>query len=397
MIYLFSLLALILLLPILYFIPIGISHGGKLLIAGVSFGLTLLGLVASAQYPMWLIGLVLLALLAILSYVMEQRFSGLLVVAAGHDQDVKEEQWHETPANVEFEFKSDLHSDKEVSNEVSEVKDVEEIASVEESVNEIESEDHNQEDMVLRKETLETFEDIEPLQEQEEVMPVHVVQETASTQVQEDESEWFIENANELNEEPDVTEEDFELFEGDLSEIESMINDPEEIAVEETEETEVYMEELAEIIDESDEPVFEEIEEPVSAGEEAVLEDSIDGEDELIDHNRAEDDAFIDQLPMRSRIMREVMKTMIEQITLSRSLLSDDQMENMIKHYLHPSLHDQDYYTFARMLMDHYISTKQYKDLNMFIKGIEERFREYPYIIMDIDQTKEYAWEMTRN
>ncbi|WP_061810209.1 hypothetical protein [Rossellomorea vietnamensis] len=397
MIYLFSLLALILLLPILYFIPIGISHGGKLLIAGVSFGLTLLGLVASAQYPMWLIGLMLLALLAILSYVMEQRFSGLLVVSAGHDQDVKEEQWHETPANVEFEFKSDLHSDKEVSNEVSEVKDVEEIAAVEEFVNERESEDHNQEDMVLRKETLETFEDIEPLQEQEEVMPVHAVQETASTQVQEDESEWFIENANELNEEPDVTEEDFELFEGDLSEIESMIKDPEEIAVEETEETEVYMGELAEIIDESDEPVFEEIEEPVNAGKEAVLEDSIDGEDELIDHNGAEGDDFIDELPKRSRIMREVMKTMIEQITLSKSLLSDDQMENMIKHYLHPSLHDQDYYTFARILMDHYISTKQYEDLDIFIKGIEERFREYPYIIMDLEHTKEYAWEMTRN
>ncbi|MCC5801384.1 hypothetical protein [Rossellomorea vietnamensis] len=395
MIYLFSLLALILLLPILYFIPIGISHGGKLLIAGVSFGLTLLGLVASAQYPMWLIGLMLLALLAILSYVMEQRFSGLLVVAAGHDQDVKEEKSHKTPAHVEF--KSDLHSDKEVSNEVSEVKDVEETAGVEESVKEIESEDHKQEDVVQSNETPETFEDIEPLQEHEEVMPVHVVQETASTQVQEDESEWFIENANELNEEPDMTEEDFELFKSDLSEIESMINDPEEIAVEERGETEVYMGELAEIIDESDGPVVEEIEEPVNAWEEAVLEDSSDGEDELIDHHGTEDDDFIDELPKRSRIMREVMKTMIEQITLSRSLLTDDQMENMIKHYLHPSLHDQDYYTFARILMDHYISTKQYEDLDMFIKGIEERFREYPFIKMDIEQTKEYAWEMTRN
>ncbi|WP_406686690.1 hypothetical protein [Rossellomorea vietnamensis] len=395
MIYLFSLLALILLLPILYFIPIGISHGGKLLIAGVSFGLTLLGLVASAQYPMWLIGLMLLSLLAILSYVMEQRFSGILVVAEGHDQDVKEEQWLETPAHVEF--KSDLHNDKEASNEVSEVKDVEEIAAVEKSVKEIESEDHKQGDMLDGKETSETFEDIEPLQEDDEILPVHVDTEITSTQVQEDESEWFIENANELIEEPDAIEGDFELFEADLSEIESMINDPDEIEVEETEETEVYMEELAEVIVESDGPIVEEIEEPVSAGEEAVLEDSIDGEDDLIDHHRAGDDAFIDELSKRSRIMREIMKTMIEQITLSRSLLTDDQMENMIKHYLHPSLHDQDYYTFARILMDHYISTKKYEDLDMFIKGIEERFREYPYIIMDLDQTKEYAWEMTRN
>ncbi|MFP3470824.1 hypothetical protein R0J90_12350, partial [Micrococcus sp. SIMBA_144] len=87
-----------------------------------------------------------------------------------------------------------------------------------------------------------------------------------------------------------------------------------------------------------------------------------------------EEDTYIDELPNRHRIMREVMKTMIEQISLSRSLLTTDQMENMIKHYLHPSLHDQDYYRFARILMDHYISTEQYVDLCMFIKGIEDRF-----------------------
>ena len=390
MIYLFSLLALILLLPILYFIPTGISHGGKLLIAGVSFGLTLLGLVASAQYPMWLIGLMLLALLAILSYVMEQRFSGLLVLAAGHDQNVKEEQWHETPAYDEFQ--SDLHNDEEVSDEVSEMKDVEGFAGVEESVKKIDSEDLKQGDMV---DTPETFEDIEPLQEYNEILPGHVDKELALTHVQEDESEWFVENANEMTEVPDATEEDIELFEGDLSEIESMINDSDETGVEETEETEIYMEELAEIIDESNKPIAEEIKEPVIAGEDAALEDTIVEEEELLDS--AASDGSMDELPKRSRIMREVMKTMIEQITLSRSLLTDDQMENMIKHYLHPSLHDQDYYTFAKILMDHYISTDQYEDLDMFIKGIEERFREYPYIIMDLNQTKEYAWEMTRN
>ncbi|MCR8850137.1 hypothetical protein NQ095_17080 [Rossellomorea sp. SC111] len=395
MIYLFSLLALILLLPILYFIPIGISNKGKLLIAGVSFGLTLLGLAASTLYPMWAIGLMLLALLTILSFMMEQRYSGLLAVSAGPDPDVNEAQWHEI--HEQEEFKSDLHNDEDVSNEVSKVKDVEEIVSVEELVEEIESKDPKEEDTAHGGEATAIVEDIEPLQEQDEISLGHVDTEIASTQVHEDESEWFIENANEFNEVPGATEEDIELFEGDLSEIESLINEPDETVLEETEETGMYMEDLAEIIDESNGTVAEELEEPVIAGEEADLVGSIDEEEESMESQPAVDDAIIDELPKSTRIMREVMKTMIEQITLSRSLLTTDQMENMIKHYLHPSLHDQDYYTFARILMDHYISTEQYEDLDIFIKGIEERFREYPYITMDLDQTKKYAWEMTRN
>lgn len=388
-------MALILLLPILYFIPMGFSNKGKLLIAGVSFGLTLLGLVATTLYPMWVISLMLLALLTILSYMMEQRFGRQLLVAAGPDSDVNEEQWHEMHEHKEF--KVDLHNDEDVSNEVSTVKDEEEIVSVEELVEEIVSKAPKEEETAHGEEATATLEDIKPLQEHDEILPGHVDTEIASTQIQEDESEWFIENANELNEVPDVTEEDIGLFEGDLSEIESMINESDETAVEETEETEIYMEELAEIIDESNETVAEELAEPVIAGGEADLEGSIDEEEESMESQPVIDEVFMDELPKRTRIMREVMKTMIEQITLSRSLLTTDQMENMIKHYLHPSLHDQDYYTFARILMDHYISTEQYEDLNMFIKGIEERFREYPYITMDLDQTKEYAWEMTRN
>ncbi|KPL60822.1 hypothetical protein [Rossellomorea vietnamensis] len=390
MIYLFSLLALILLLPILYFIPIGISNKGKLLIAGVSFGLTLLGLVASTLYPMWAIGLMLLALLTILSFMMEQRFGGLLAVAAGPDPDGNDSQWHEI--HEQGVFKADLHNDIEVANEASKVKDEDEMVSVEELVDEVEPRDSKEEDTVHSEEATATLEDIEPLLEHDEILLGQVDTEIESTQVQQDESEWFIENANELNEVPDATEEDIGLFEGDLSEIESMINEPDETAVEEAEEPEICMEDIAEIIDESAGSVAEELEEPVIAGEDADLEGTVEEKEELL----AGADS-IDELPKRTRIMREVMKTMIEQITLSQSLLTTDQMENMIKHYLHPSLHDQDYYTFARILMDHYISTEQYEDLDMFIKGIQERFREYPYITMDLDQTKEYAWEMARN
>ena len=103
----------ILLLPILYFIPIGISEKGKLFIAGIAFGLTLLGLVASTQYSIWMIGIMLMVLLGLSSYVIEQRFSGLIVLTAGTEMDLEEE-----PVQIVHKhkgLKDHLHNKKDES------------------------------------------------------------------------------------------------------------------------------------------------------------------------------------------------------------------------------------------------------------------------------------------
>ncbi len=389
MIYLFSLLALILLLPILYFVPIGISKQGKLILAGISFGLTLLGIVASSQYPMWAIAIMLMALLGVASYMIDQRFSGMMVAAAGSEVEVYEEQKYEVyqPQTAH----PDIHSEEGLENTPDN-----DILPVEEVPEQIES-------IIDQEEILEIEEDEPPIDEIELIhSPVEEMSEserdTDIIPVPEDESEWFIENTNEMTGKVEVIENQNEIFnDGDLSEIESMIDDTnlqDEPEVEE-EEAGLFEEDIPEVGDES--VTEEELSDEKGDSEREEVNEQTESTLEIVetDINTAlkEEDTYIDELPNRHRIMREVMKTMIEQISLSRSLLTTDQMENMIKHYLHPSLHDQDYYTFARILMDHYISTEQYVDLCMFIKGIEDRFMEYPYILLDIEQTKEFALE----
>ncbi|MBW3111842.1 MULTISPECIES: hypothetical protein [Bacillaceae] len=389
MIYLFSLLALILLLPILYFVPIGISKQGKLILAGISFGLTLLGIVASSQYPMWAIAIMLMALLGVASYMIDQRFSGMMVAAAGSEVEVYEEQKYEVyqPQTAH----PDIHSEEVLENTPDN-----DILPVEEVPEQIES-------IIDQEEILEIEEDEPPIDEIELIhSPVEEMSEserdTDIIPVPEDESEWFIENTNEMTGKVEVIENQNEIFnDGDLSEIESMIDDTnlqDEPEVEE-EEAGLFEEDIPEVGDES--VTEEELSDEKGDSEREEVNEQTESTLEIVetDINTAlkEEDTYIDELPNRHRIMREVMKTMIEQISLSRSLLTTDQMENMIKHYLHPSLHDQDYYTFARILMDHYISTEQYVDLCMFIKGIEDRFMEYPYILLDIEQTKEFALE----
>ncbi|MGF3103899.1 hypothetical protein [Rossellomorea sp. DUT-2] len=398
MIYLFSLLALILLLPILYFIPIGISVKGKLLIAGVAFGLTLLGLVASTQYPIWMIGIMLMVLLGLSSYVIEQRFSGLLVLATGTEMDLEEE-----PMQIVHKhkgLKDNVHNKKDETEAEEEkmdlIEDTVNSVPVEEEIAPIESEDLYEIEVDVAQGDLETdgsLKQDEPLQAVD-IIEGYPAAETESKNVDDDESEWFIENTGEYeeNEAKKEIEEGNESSDIVLSEIERLINEPDENIENENEE-------MKDVVDDQLEPV-EDLED--LPGSEDEMEDIlVEGEDpkifedteDSIAEEISEEDLHVHALPKRSRIMREVMKTMIEQITLSKSILSSYQMENMIKHYLHPSLHDQDYYTFARILMDHYISTEQYDDLQMFTDGISKRFNEYPYIKMDIEQTNEFAWE----
>jgi hypothetical protein len=394
MIYLFSLLALILLLPILYFIPIGISVKGKLLIAGIAFGLTLLGLVASTQYSIWMIGIMLMILLGLSSYMIEQRFSGLIVLTAGTEMDSGEE-----PVQIVHDhkgLKDHLHNKKDESQ----VEDTVDSTQVEVEMAPIEMEDLYEIEVDVAEEESEndtSIEQDEPLQASEikEIIPTV---ETESIKVDDDESEWFIENANEYEDigKMNETEEENESSDIVLSEIERLINEPDETIEYEKEEMKEAFEDDSEAVEDLEGLLASEDE-----LEDALVDDFVEdekaeiseGTQDRIVEGISEEDLHVHAFPKRSRIMREVMKTMIEQITLSKSILSSHQMENMIKHYLHPSLHDQDYYTFARILMDHYISTGQYEDLHMFTDGIAKRFIGYPYIQMDIEQTNEFAWK----
>ncbi|MGD6847035.1 hypothetical protein [Rossellomorea aquimaris] len=402
MIYLFSLLALILLLPILYFIPIGISVKGKLFIAGIAFGLTLLGLVASTQYSIWMIGIMLMVLLGLSSYVIEQRFSGLIVLTAGTEMDLEEE-----PVKIVHKhkgLKDHLHNKKDESQVEEEklelIEDTVDSAQVEVEMAPIEMEDLYEIEVDVAEEDSENdtaIEQDEPLQASE-IKKIIPTVETESMKVDDDESEWFIENANEYEDigKMNETEEENESPDIVLSEIERLINEPDETIENEKEEMKEAFDDKSEAVEDLEGLLASEDE-----LEDALVDDFVEdekaeiseGTKDRIVEDISEEDLHVHAFPERSRIMREVMKTMIEQITLSKSILSSHQMENMIKHYLHPSLHDQDYYTFARILMDHYISKGQYEDLHMFTDGIAKRFIGYPYIKMDIEQTNEFAWK----
>ncbi len=58
-------------------------------------------------------------------------------------------------------------------------------------------------------------------------------------------------------------------------------------------------------------------------------------------------------------------KNLLASLYAMRPALSDAEYEQLIHKHLHPRLHEQDYYTFANVLMEHYVASKQYEKLHL--------------------------------
>ena len=127
-------------------------------------------------------------------------------------------------------------------------------------------------------------------------------------------------------------------------------------------------------------------------------EDRVAGSPEEEDHLLLEDNPSheewedLQEEPVsRSRIDGPIMKTMLEIIALSETSLPEEAFQELVNSYLHPDLHDRDYYTFAKILIDHHLAHAQFEKCSTFITGIEERFHSYGYLSEELSHIKQYA------
>lgn len=78
MVYLFAFISIFLLLPFIWFLKLGISKKGKLLIIISSFIISLLALLTQSSYPIWQTILICLILIATITYLLNKRFENIL-------------------------------------------------------------------------------------------------------------------------------------------------------------------------------------------------------------------------------------------------------------------------------------------------------------------------------
>jgi hypothetical protein len=79
-------------------------------------------------------------------------------------------------------------------------------------------------------------------------------------------------------------------------------------------------------------------------------------------------------------LRKELLHTMVSQLKIARKNIDPLEYENLVRNHMHPRLSVQEYFTFASLLIEHFIHTKDYIKLESLINNIREKTEGYPIL-----------------
>ncbi|WP_456273867.1 hypothetical protein [Bacillus sp. AK031] len=263
----------------------------------------------------------------------------------------------------------------------------------------------NEEDLELIEEGTITEEEMPKLESQSSEMDMDEEEQT----VELSEIELLISQTDDDSEIPELDlpeiEEDREVLEEEKAE-EDGLADMEEVELTEQELDFLKEDEAASQGEqpapvEADEDLIPLEEENLQDGiltEEIIMEDeTIAGEgDSVTKENPNEEAAIIEEqgdIQSSSPLQTRVIHAIAEELAYYRKKLSVEDFEAMVHQYMHPQLHDRDYYVLSKQLIQRYTESKDYKKLKLFIEEIEGRFISYPVLKSELNLYKEMAWK----
>lgn len=145
---------------------------------------------------------------------------------------------------------------------------------------------------------------------------------------------------------------------------------------------EILTEEINQQEIEENHKIMDDIED-ITTGEEMQKGDTI--VEEYVQEEKDDDNLIEEISSTRSEIQRQMLQTMVEQINFSKSRLPDDKYEDLVRAYMQPALPAHEYYTFAYMLIEHYINKGQFDKLTILINALYNKFEKYPVIKLQLD------------
>ncbi|MBG9655671.1 hypothetical protein ACOSZF_04220 [Cytobacillus firmus] len=86
----------------------------------------------------------------------------------------------------------------------------------------------------------------------------------------------------------------------------------------------------------------------------------------------------------KAEFQSQMFQLIAPQLELARNNLDKDSYEVLVIGCMNPNMQPSDYYTFARLLFDHYIIHKEFDKLLEFAESLEARFSAYPVLVEEI-------------
>lgn len=134
---------------------------------------------------------------------------------------------------------------------------------------------------------------------------------------------------------------------------------------------------------EEDSSLLEDMGQPLENDAQPLVENNEEqSQDELpVDEDGHQDNQLLaSQTEEHSRLQKQLIKTLLEQLHIYKSALPAHEYEQLVIDHLKPALSKQDYFTFASLLIEHYITSHNREKLSKLLDDLLSKYVQFPVI-----------------
>jgi len=389
--YILALLSLIIVVPVMYLLPLGLSNRGKFIIIGLALCVSAIGILSRELFPIWQSILIMLLFLIIASYFLMKNWSNVLF-------ELPEEVAESVIENVQETIEA--KDRKATTNSVIEEEDIMTYVS------DIKSEEFliNEENVTLDKTAdsldvdldLDVIEKLELTEQEEEIYPSVEEQEILDKELDDEavEKSYLAEIEKMLEEDASPVIDLIEERKEDEIEIPFPIYEESEVAVsseknkQEEQLDELSLDVLTEV-DIEDEKILEQSDSKENIEE---LQDFSAKEmlDEIavitIDEDRVkpiESDGHEEENEV-SGLAHKIINNTLSQLEMMKHSMDKEKFEIMLKQCLKESIPLNEYFAFSTLLIDLYVQNKENDKLKYLLYTLQDKFTEQPIVLEQI-------------
>ena len=386
--YILALLSLVIVVPVMYLLPLGLSNRGKFITIGLALCVSAIGILSRELFPIWQSILIMLLFLITASYFLMKNWSKVLF-------ELSEEVAESVTENVQETI--EVKDSKATTNSVIEEEDIITYVS------NINSEEIliNEENVTLDKTVdsldveldLDVIEKLELTEQEEVIYPSVEEQEILDKELDDEavEKSYLAEIEKMLDEDAspviDLIE---DRKEDEIEEIPFPIYEESEVAVSsEKNEQEQHLDDLSldvlAEVDIEDEKILEQenIEELQDFSAKEMLDEVAEITIEEDQANPIESDGHEKENEV-SGLAYKIINNTLSQLEMMKHSMDKEKFEIVLKQCLKESMPLNEYFAFSTLLIDIYVQNNENDKLKNLLYILHDKFAEQPIVLEQI-------------
>ena len=402
--YILALFSLILVFPIMYILPLGLSYWGKFIIIGLGFVISLIGILARNVFPLWQSSLLMLLFLIVATYALMKKWTEILFLSTG--ETVKQNQSIEQ-LEIRTENKAEVMEEPTLYG-----LSTEEDLFVENMNGDVEDDLFSKKEVIISSDEISESiieNDIEVDSELEKVELLDFELDLSHVSIQNPnqitEMAYIAEIESLIEDDPSITNQTIEEVEDilTLGELEVASYEEEHQSVKQWDETALNELEIVADLEELvlDSKSFSMEKKDIVYQEEPEADELIFHHNEMIDDLKlnALEEVSTNQIESVKKVdleekeitglAHEIIQNTLSQLQLLKGYMNEEEFESLLLRCMNDSIPPNEYFTLATMLIDVYIHVQDHEKLRKFLQQLKVRFNHQPIILEQINYLEE--------